>query len=131
MAEITSSVKLRILELLTASPAGATDREMQTVLSLDPNIQRPRRVELAKAGIIQVSHLRRRTAFEELPDQVWEIRPDDAPRAARPPSKKRALEPFLAKAAALLEAQPQLKERDTVAITITVRDLRRLVRAFT
>ena len=43
----------RVLDALTAAgPAGLTDLEMQRRLMMDANTQRPRRVELVKAGLV-------------------------------------------------------------------------------
>lgn len=40
---------------------GATDEEMQQALGIDPNTQRPRRVELHEGGMIADSNKRRPT----------------------------------------------------------------------
>jgi transcription initiation factor IIE alpha subunit len=42
----------RVLELLAATPDGLTDEEMQTRLGMNPSTQRPRRIELARRGLV-------------------------------------------------------------------------------
>ena len=48
--------------LVERSFRGATDEELQTGLAMNPNTQRPRRVELLERGLIYDSKLRRKTA---------------------------------------------------------------------
>lgn len=51
----------RVLACLLAHPDGLTDEEMQAALSMNPNTQRPRRVELIEAGLVEDSGARRLT----------------------------------------------------------------------
>jgi DNA-binding IclR family transcriptional regulator len=41
-----------VLELLQATPDGLTDEEMQKRLGMNPSTQRPRRIELARRGMV-------------------------------------------------------------------------------
>jgi len=44
----------RVFDCLKSYPlAGATDKEMQTALGMDGSTQRPRRIELLRAGLIR------------------------------------------------------------------------------
>lgn len=48
-----ASMRGRVLAALRqAGPAGLTDDEMQVRLAMNPSTQRPRRVELARAGLV-------------------------------------------------------------------------------
>ena len=51
---------LKVLECLKSRPA--TDEEVQTVLSMNPSTERPRRKELQDAGLVVDSGIRRCTA---------------------------------------------------------------------
>jgi DNA-binding IclR family transcriptional regulator len=42
----------RVLELLQATPEGLTDEEMQKRRGMNPSTQRPRRIELARRGMV-------------------------------------------------------------------------------
>lgn len=49
--ECAGTLRARVYALLvTCSWQGATDEEMQTALGMNPSTQRPRRIELVKAG---------------------------------------------------------------------------------
>jgi hypothetical protein len=61
----------RVLELMTANPEGLTDEEMQTRLGMNPSTQRPRRGELADAGLIVRCGVRK-TASNRNAD-VWRV----------------------------------------------------------
>lgn len=65
-----NALQLRVLELLHATPGGLTDEEMQLRLGMNPSTQRPRRIELAKAGMIQKAGVRK-TASNRNAD-VWQ-----------------------------------------------------------
>lgn len=54
-----NAMQRRVLELLQATPEGLTDEEMQARLGMNPSTQRPRRIELAKAGMIQKAGVRK------------------------------------------------------------------------
>lgn len=57
-----SGLHTRILALLKQRGAhGATDEEMQDVLGMIANTQRPRRIELQKKGVIVQAPMRRKT----------------------------------------------------------------------
>ncbi|NBU34726.1 hypothetical protein EBS40_08960 [bacterium] len=47
-----NAMQRRVLELLQATPGGLTDEEMQTRLGMNPSTQRPRRIELARRGLV-------------------------------------------------------------------------------
>ena len=47
-----NAMQRRVLELLAATPDGLTDEEMQTRLGMNPSTQRPRRIELARRGLV-------------------------------------------------------------------------------
>jgi len=47
-----NALQRRVLALLEATPDGLTDEEMQTRLGMNPSTQRPRRIELARRGLV-------------------------------------------------------------------------------
>ena len=47
-----NAMQRRVLALLQATPGGLTDEEMQTRLGMNPSTQRPRRIELARRGLV-------------------------------------------------------------------------------
>lgn len=55
--------------IVKAGERGATDEEIQAATGMDGNTQRPRRVELARAGAIEVAGLRKTTANKDA--TVW------------------------------------------------------------
>ena len=58
-----NAMQRRVLEfLLDRGAAGATDEEMQKELEMNPSTQRPRRVELARKGLIVECGTRRTTS---------------------------------------------------------------------
>jgi hypothetical protein len=61
----------RVLELLAATPGGLTDEEMQTRLGMNPSTQRPRRIELARRGLV-VEAGTRKTASGRMA-VVWRV----------------------------------------------------------
>jgi transcription initiation factor IIE alpha subunit len=61
----------RVLELLKATPDGLTDEEMQLRLEMNPSTQRPRRIELARRGLV-VEAGTRRTASGRMAT-VWRV----------------------------------------------------------
>ena len=61
----------RVLELLAATPGGLTDEEMQTRLGMNPSTQRPRRIELARLGLV-VEAGTRKTASGRMAS-VWRV----------------------------------------------------------
>jgi transcription initiation factor IIE alpha subunit len=54
-----NAMQRRVLELLTATPEGLTDEEMQRMLEMNPSTQRPRRIELARRGLVVEAGTRR------------------------------------------------------------------------
>ena len=47
-----NAMQRRVLELLAATPDGLTDEEQQLALGMNPSTQRPRRIELARRGLV-------------------------------------------------------------------------------
>ena len=66
-----NALQRRVLELLAAWPQGLTDEEMQHKLGMNPSTQRPRRIELARRGLV-VTCGTRRTASGRNAD-VWRV----------------------------------------------------------
>jgi hypothetical protein len=64
-----NALQRRVLELLQATPDGLTDEEMARRLGMNPSTQRPRRIELARRGLV-VTCGTRRTASGRNAD-VW------------------------------------------------------------
>ena len=58
-APTLNAMQRRVLELLQATPDGLTDEEMQTRLGMNPSTQRPRRIELARRGMVVEAGTRR------------------------------------------------------------------------
>jgi transcription initiation factor IIE alpha subunit len=54
-----NAMQRRVLELLQVTPDGLTDEEMQTRLGMNPSTQRPRRIELARRGMVVEAGTRR------------------------------------------------------------------------
>jgi len=54
-----NALQRRVLELLAAWPQGLTDEEMQRELGMNPSTQRPRRIELARRGLVVEAGTRR------------------------------------------------------------------------
>jgi hypothetical protein len=66
-----SAMQRRVLELLAATPDGLTDEEQQRLLGMNPSTQRPRRIELARRGLV-VEAGTRRTASGRMA-VVWRV----------------------------------------------------------
>lgn len=66
-----NAMQRRVLELLQATPGGLTDEEMYTRLGMNPSTQRPRRIELARRGLV-VEAGTRRTASGRMAT-VWRV----------------------------------------------------------
>ena len=66
-----NAMQRRVLELLAATPDGLTDEEQQTRLGMNPSTQRPRRIELARRGLV-VEAGTRRTASGRIAT-VWRV----------------------------------------------------------
>jgi hypothetical protein len=54
-----NALQRRVLELLAATPDGLTDEEQQRLLEMNPSTQRPRRIELARRGLVVEAGTRR------------------------------------------------------------------------
>jgi hypothetical protein len=67
-----NALQRRVLELLVAWPQGLTDEEMQHKLGMNPSTQRPRRIELARRGLV-VEVGTRRTVSGRMA-VVWRVR---------------------------------------------------------
>jgi len=66
-----NALQRQVLALLQATPDGLTDEEMQQRLEMNPSTQRPRRIELARRGLV-VEAGTRRTASGRMA-VVWRI----------------------------------------------------------
>jgi transcription initiation factor IIE alpha subunit len=66
-----NAMQRRVLELLQATPDGLTDEEQQTRLGMNPSTQRPRRIELARRGLV-VAAGTRQTASGRMA-VVWKV----------------------------------------------------------
>jgi hypothetical protein len=70
-APALNAMQRRVLEVLQATPDGLTDEEMQTRLGMNPSTQRPRRIELARRGMV-VEAGTRKTASGRMA-VVWRV----------------------------------------------------------
>jgi hypothetical protein len=59
MAKQLPALQRRVLEFITARPDGATDEEIAAGLGLNPSTARPRRIELARRGLIVEAGVRK------------------------------------------------------------------------
>jgi hypothetical protein len=66
-----NAMQRRVLALLQATPEGLTDEEMQQRLEMNPSTQRPRRIELARRGLV-VETGTRKTASGRMAT-VWRV----------------------------------------------------------
>ena len=66
-----NALQRQVLELLAATPDGLTDEEQQRLLGMNPSTQRPRRIELARRGLV-VEAGTRRTASGRMAT-VWRV----------------------------------------------------------
>jgi hypothetical protein len=66
-----NAMQRRVLELLQATPDGLTDEEMQRRLGMNPSTQRPRRIELARRGLIATGGTRKTTSGRKA--DVWRV----------------------------------------------------------
>lgn len=57
----TTGLRLKVLQFIRAQKAGATDNEIQAGLKMNPSTERPRRIELERAGLIRNSGEQRKT----------------------------------------------------------------------
>ena len=61
----------QVLAFLEARPDGATDEEMQAGLGMNPSTQRPRRIELARRGLIVKAGVRKTRSNRNA--DVWRV----------------------------------------------------------
>jgi hypothetical protein len=61
IAPRAGTLRQAVLGALLAAPAGMTDEELQDALSMPPSTQRPRRIELTRAGLVRDSGRTRAT----------------------------------------------------------------------
>jgi hypothetical protein len=66
-----NAMQRRVLELLAANPQGLTDEEMQRRLGMNPSTQRPRRIELARRGLVVTCGTRRTSSGRNA--DVWRV----------------------------------------------------------
>jgi hypothetical protein len=66
-----NALQRRVLEFITARPDGATDEQIAAGLGLNPSTARPRRIELARRGLI-VEAGTRKTASKRAA-VVWRV----------------------------------------------------------
>lgn len=66
-----NALQRRVLEFLRARPEGATDEEMQRGLGMNPSTQRPRRIELARRGLVVEAGTRRTASGRNA--SVWRV----------------------------------------------------------
>ena len=66
-----NAMQRRVLELLRDNPHGLTDEEQQAALEMNPSTQRPRRIELARRGLV-VEAGTRKTASGRMAT-VWRV----------------------------------------------------------
>lgn len=60
-----------VLEYLRTRPDGATDEEIASALSLNPNTARPRRIELARRGLVIEAGTRQTASRRKA--SVWRV----------------------------------------------------------
>jgi len=67
-----SAMQSKVLRFLeTCGAFGATDEEMQTRLGMNPSTQRPRRIELARRGLVVTCGVRKTTSGRNA--DVWRV----------------------------------------------------------
>ena len=66
-----NALQRRVLELLAATPGGLTDEEQQRLLEMNPSTQRPRRIELARRGLVVEAGTRRTASGRNA--SVWRV----------------------------------------------------------
>lgn len=67
-----NAMQSKVLRFLqTCGAFGATDEEMQLALGMNPSTQRPRRIELARRGLVVEAGTRRTTSGRNA--SVWRV----------------------------------------------------------
>lgn len=75
MRDSASTLRAKVFAFITGQgEAGATDEQIQLALDMNPSTERPRRVELVRAGSVRDSGDRRKTASGRAAI-VWEVSP--------------------------------------------------------
>jgi transcription initiation factor IIE alpha subunit len=67
-----NALQKRVLDFIARRPSGATDEEIANELEMNPSTVRPRRIELARRGMIVESGSTRRTASGRMA-VVWKV----------------------------------------------------------
>ena len=70
-AKRLNALQRSVLELLRENPHGLTDEEQQHALGMNPSTQRPRRIELARRGLIVEAGTRRTSSGRNA--VVWRV----------------------------------------------------------
>ena len=69
---IAAKLREQVYEFLRSNTCGCTDEEIQIGLGMNPNTQRPRRIELVRAGLVRDSGIKRKTNSGR-DAVVWEV----------------------------------------------------------
>jgi transcription initiation factor IIE alpha subunit len=70
--KVLNAMQRKVLELLAETPDGLTDEEMQRRLQMNPSTQRPRRIELAKLGMVVEAGTRKTASGRKA--SVWRVK---------------------------------------------------------
>lgn len=70
IAPAAPTLRAQVLAYIEQHPAGLTDEEVQLGLGMNPSTQRPRRIELVKAGLIREAGSRKTTSGRKA--TVWQ-----------------------------------------------------------
>jgi hypothetical protein len=70
-ARTLNALQRRVLAFITARPDGATDEEIASGLGLNPSTARPRRIELARRGLIVEAGTRKTASKRNA--MVWRV----------------------------------------------------------
>lgn len=69
--KVLNAMQRKVLKLLAETPDGLTDEEMQRRLQMNPSTQRPRRIELAKLGMVVEAGTRKTASGRKA--SVWRV----------------------------------------------------------
>lgn len=70
--KVLNALQRRVLDFIAWRPNGATDEEIASELEMNPSTVRPRRIELARRGMIVEGGSRRTTSGRMA--TVWKVR---------------------------------------------------------
>lgn len=70
-AKTLNDLQRQVLEYLRARPDGATDEEIQAGLQMNPSTERPRRIELARRGLVIEAGTRKTASGRNA--SVWKL----------------------------------------------------------